>query len=106
MVCDRLHGRNVMRSFIFVAAAIVAVGFTVPAHAAKLGNRTIHRHMDEMKSQDPAGFNACQSLASTRGYRIGMTGEYENKALMEFHLGLSDGSPTLNRRALVELVQD
>jgi len=76
-----------MRSFILAATAVVAVGFMVPAHAAKMGNRTVHRHMDEMKAQDPAGFNACQSLASARGYRIGMTGEYENKALMDFISG-------------------
>ena len=76
-----------MRSIILAATAVVAVGFTVPAHAAKMGNKTIHRHMEDMKAQDPAGFNACQSLASSRGYRIGMTSEYENKALVDFISG-------------------
>ena len=76
-----------MRTVILAATAIVAVGLTVPAHAARMGSKTIHQHMEQMKVQDPAGFNACQSLASSRGYRIGMTGEYENKALMDFISG-------------------
>ena len=75
-----------MRSIILAATA-VAVCFTVPANAARMNNKTISQHMEQMKAQDPAAFNACQTLASSRGYRIGMTAEYENKALMDFISG-------------------
>jgi hypothetical protein len=76
-----------MRSIILALTAVVAAGLTVPANAARMSNKTIHQHMEQMKAQDPAGFNTCQTLASSRGYRIGMTGEYENKALMDFISG-------------------
>ena len=76
-----------MHSIILAATAIVAFGFAVPANAARMNSKTIHQHMEQMKTQDPAGFNACQTLASSRGYRIGMTAEYENKALMDFISG-------------------
>ena len=76
-----------MRSIILAATAIVAFGFTVPANAARMNNKTIHQHMEQMKTQDPSGFNACQTLASSRGYRIGMETDYENKALMDFISG-------------------
>ena len=77
-----------MRSIILAATAIVALGFTVPANAARMNNKAIYQHMEQMKAQDPVGFNACQTLASSRGYRIAMQdGEYENKALMDFISG-------------------
>ena len=76
-----------MRSIILAATAIVAFGFAVPANAARMNSKNIHQHMEQMKTQDPAGFIACQTLASSRGYRIGMTAEYENKALMDFISG-------------------
>ena len=45
-----------MRSIILAATAIVAFGFTVPANAARMNNKTIHQHMEQMKTQDPSGF--------------------------------------------------
>ena len=76
-----------MRAIILAVTGIVAVGLTAPAHAA-MSMRTIHQHMADMKAKDPAGFDACQSLASSRGYRIAQqSGAYEAKALMDFISG-------------------
>ena len=49
--------------------------------------KTMHAHMEQMKGQDPAGFSACQALASSRGYRIGMQNDYEYKAVVDFIAG-------------------
>ena len=76
-----------MRTIMLAITAVVAFGLTVPAHAARMSTQTVHRHMVEMKAQDPIGFDACQSLATSRGYRIAQPSEYENKAVMDFIAG-------------------
>jgi hypothetical protein len=76
-----------MRAIILAATAVVAAGLTAPAQAAKMSMRTMHAHMEQMKAQDPAGFNACQALATSRGYRIGMQNDYEYKAVVDFISG-------------------
>ena len=39
--------------------------------------------MDEMKAKYPRSFAACQSLATSRGYRLNDS-EYEGRAVMMF----------------------
>ena len=39
--------------------------------------------MNEMKAKYPRSFTACQSLATSRGYRL-FDSEYESRAVMMF----------------------
>ena len=71
-----------MRAIILAITAVVAVSFAAPVQAQK----SVHQQMEEMKAKDPRGFNACQNLASSRGYRLGQQ-DYEGKALMDFITG-------------------
>jgi hypothetical protein len=79
MVCGRLSGRKLMRALVF-AATVVTVALTSSAFAQQ-GN--MQARMNEMKAKDPQGFAACQTLATSRGYRLGQS-DYEGQAAMMF----------------------
>ena len=72
-----------MRALVLAVTAVVAVGFVTPGFAQK----SAQQQMEEMKAKDPRGFDACQSLAQQRGYRIGQQSDYEANALMNFITG-------------------
>ena len=68
-----------MRALIVAVTARATVGITGDAFA----QRSTKQMMDEMKAKYPRSFAACQSLATSRGYRLS-DGEYEAKPLMMF----------------------
>jgi len=68
-----------MRAFILAVTALVSLGIASDAFA----QRSTREMMDEMKAKYPRSFAACQSLATSRGYRLS-DGEYEAKAVMMF----------------------
>jgi hypothetical protein len=76
-----------MRAIILAIAATVAVGAISPALAQGHTRAT----MEAMKAKDPQGYSACQTLASSRGYRVGQSNDYENQALMSFIEGCMMG---------------
>ncbi len=75
-----------MRATAFAIAATFVVGAFSPVLA-----QSTRAHMEEMKAKDPRGYAACQTLASSRGYRVGQPNDYENQALMSFIEGCMMG---------------
>ena len=75
-----------MRATLLAIATTLAVGAFSPAFA-----QSTRAHMEEMKAKDPHNYAACQSLASSRGYRVGQSNDYENQALMSFIEGCMMG---------------
>jgi hypothetical protein len=68
-----------MRALILAATALATISVTGDAFA----QRSTKEMMDQMKTKYPRSFAACQSLATSRGYRLSDT-EYEAKAVMMF----------------------
>jgi hypothetical protein len=75
-----------MRATVIAIAAAIVFGAISPVLA-----QPTRAHMDEMKAKDPRGYAACQTLASSRGYRVGQPNDYENQALMSFIEGCMMG---------------
>jgi hypothetical protein len=74
-----LQGRTRMRALILTVTAIATVSIAGDAFA----QRSTREMMDEMKAKYPRSFAACQSLATSRGYRLS-DGEFEAKGVMMF----------------------
>lgn len=68
-----------MRAFVLAVTALATVSIAGDAFA----QRSTREMMDEMKAKYPRSFAACQSLATSRGYRLG-DNEYEGRAVMMF----------------------
>lgn len=68
-----------MRAFVLAVTALATVSIAGDAFA----QRSTREMMDEMKTKYPRSFAACQSLAQSRGYRLG-DNEYEGRAVMMF----------------------
>jgi hypothetical protein len=68
-----------MRALIFATTALITVSIAGTA----LAQRSVRDQMAEMKAKYGATFEQCQSLATSRGYRLGDS-EYEGKAVMMF----------------------
>jgi hypothetical protein len=68
-----------MRALILAVTALATVSIAGDAFAQR-GTKEI---MDEMKAKYPRSFAACQSLASSRGYRLS-DGEFEARGAMMF----------------------
>jgi hypothetical protein len=78
-ICKTFQGRTQMRAVIVAVTALATVSIAGDAFA----QRSAREMMDDMKAKYPRSFGACQSLASSRGYRLS-DGEYEAKAVMMF----------------------
>lgn len=68
-----------MRALILAVTALATVSIAGDAFA----QRSMKQMMDEMKAKYPRSFAACQSLASSRGYRLSDS-EYEGRQVMMF----------------------
>jgi hypothetical protein len=68
-----------MRALVLAVTAVITVSMAGDAFA----QRSTREMMDEMKAKYPRSFAACQSLATSRGYRLG-DNEYEGRAVMMF----------------------
>jgi len=68
-----------MRALVIAVTALATVSMTGDA----LAQRSMKEMMDQMKAKYPRSFAACQSLAASRGYRVG-DNEYEGRAVMMF----------------------
>jgi hypothetical protein len=65
-------------------AALAAVSFAAPA-SAQMSAKT-KAEMASMRAQNPAGYDACHSLAVQRGYST-VDHEHEGRGLMNFISG-------------------
>ena len=68
-----------MRALILAVTALATVSIAGDAFA----QRSMKEMMNEMKAKYPRSFTACQSLATSRGYRLSDS-EYESRAAMMF----------------------
>jgi hypothetical protein len=68
-----------MRALVLAVTALATVSMAGDAFA----QRSVKQMMDDMKAKYPQSFAACQSLASSRGYRLN-DNEYEGRAVMMF----------------------
>lgn len=68
-----------MRALVLAVTALATISISGDAFAQKSAKQM----MDEMKAKYPRSFAACQSLATSRGYRLDDT-EYEGRAVMMF----------------------
>jgi hypothetical protein len=68
-----------MRALVLAVAALATVSMAGDA----LAQRSMKEMMDQMKAKYPRSFAACQSLAQSRGYRLG-DNEYEGRQVMMF----------------------
>ena len=68
-----------MRMIALLAAALATISIAGDAFA----QRTTKEMMDQMKAKYPRSFAACQSLATSRGYRLS-DNEYEGRQVMMF----------------------
>ena len=74
-----------MRSIVLAITSVVLVAVANPVLAAPSPRMAqMKSKMTEMQAKDPQGFAACQSLASSRGYRIGQQNDYEYNAVVSF----------------------
>jgi len=68
-----------MRALVLAVAALATVSMASDA----LAQRSMKEMMDQMKAKYPRSFAACQSLAASRGYRLGDS-EFEGRQVMMF----------------------
>jgi hypothetical protein len=68
-----------MRALVLAVTALATIGISGDAFAQKSAKQM----MDEMKAKYPRSFTACQSLATSRGYRLN-DNEHEGRAIMMF----------------------
>jgi len=68
-----------MRALVLATTTLITVSIAGTA----LAQRSVSDQMTEMKAKYGQTFEACQSLATSRGYRLS-DGEYESKAVMMF----------------------
>jgi len=82
-ICDRLaKGDTSMRAVIVAAVVFAAVSAANPALAQK---RNASAMLSDMKAKYGNTFDQCQSLAASRGYRLGdVNDEYEGMGLAMF----------------------
>ncbi len=77
-----------MRMIALLVAAFAIVNVAVPASAQM--SASTRAEMAQMRAQNPAGFDACQSLAVQRGYST-VDHEQEGRSLMNFISGCLSG---------------
>ena len=77
-----------MRMIAVLVAALATVSTVAPASAQM--SPSTRSEMARMRAQDPAGFDACHSLALQRGYST-VDHEHEGRALMNFNSGCMSG---------------
>jgi sulfur relay (sulfurtransferase) complex TusBCD TusD component (DsrE family) len=68
-----------MRALVLATTALITVGIAGTA----LAQRSVRDQMTEMKTKYGVTFEQCQSLATSRGYRLN-DNEYEARAVMMF----------------------
>ena len=68
-----------MRALVLAVTALATVSMAGDAFA----QRSMKQMMDEMKAKYPRSFAACQTLATSRGYRLS-DDEFEGRAVMMF----------------------
>jgi hypothetical protein len=73
-----------MRMIAILVAALATLSVVAPASAQM--SATTRSEMAKMRASNPAGYDACQSLAIQRGYRTNDQ-EFEGRALMNFISG-------------------
>jgi hypothetical protein len=71
-----------------LAAALAALSIAAPANAQM--SASTRSEMARMRASNPAGYDACHSLAVQRGYRTNDQ-EFEGRALMNFISGCMHG---------------
>jgi hypothetical protein len=77
-----------MRTIAILIAALATVGVAVPASAQM--SQSTRAEMAKMRAANPAGFDACQTLALQRGYS-NVDHEHEGRSLMNFISGCLNG---------------
>jgi hypothetical protein len=73
---------------VVLIAALATVSVAVPASAQM--SASTRAEMAKMRAANPAGFDACQSLALQRGYST-VDHEHEGRSLMNFISGCMTG---------------
>ena len=73
-----------MRMITLLVAALAAISVAAPASAQM--NASTRSEMAQMRTSNPASFDACHSLALQRGYSTNDQ-EHEGRALMNFISG-------------------
>jgi hypothetical protein len=74
-----------MRAVTIAVTALILAGVATSVVAAPSPRMAqMKAHMAAMQASNPQGFAACQSLASSRGYRIGQPHDYEYWGLISF----------------------
>ena len=73
-----------MRATALAVTALMVAGATTSAVAVPASMAQMKAKMVPMQASNPQGFAACQTLASSRGYRIAQPNGYESWGLMNF----------------------
>ena len=77
-----------MRMIAVLIAALATISVTAPAYAQMSGET--RAQMASMRAQNPAGYDACHTLALQRGYNNN-DHEFEARSLMNFISGCMQG---------------
>ena len=77
-----------MRMIAILIAALTTVSVAAPASAQM--SQSTRAEMAKMRAANPAGFDACHSLALQRGYSA-VDHEHEGRSLMNFISGCLNG---------------
>jgi uncharacterized membrane protein YgdD (TMEM256/DUF423 family) len=77
-----------MRMIAVLIATLATVSVAAPAYAQMSGET--RAQMSSMRAQNPAGYDACHTLALQRGYNNN-DHEFEARSLMNFISGCMNG---------------